>query len=208
MLPALALLAAGFGAKYKATRDAGKHRDRLRGAMEGYQRGQSNIAMKATEDMLQHQTPQARAAEFAGEERKISDSMAQTVGAARAHGAPAVAGAHSADFREASEKSASSVAERVRRAIEQMSTMRAPGAAGLNHSMRFGRAAGTVDGANQASANVGRAFLTDIDNVQPDPKLMLLGDVAMTAGGGMLGAPAAPLSLRQRLQMSGLWSAH
>jgi hypothetical protein len=118
-------------------------------------------------------------------------SLRDTVGAAQAFDAPQIAGNLSGDYRAAAERNATTIAERTRRAIEQLSAMGAPGEQQQRFGIRFGRSAGDVDASNLASERVGRGYMTDIRNVVPDPTMSTIGDVGMAVGSGMAGGAAA-----------------
>lgn len=172
--------------------------------MDAYQRGKSRESMAATEQMLEKQTPEARSTELADVTRDREASLRDTVGAAQAFDAPATAGKTSADFQRAQEAQAQSSSERIRRAIEQLATMGAPGEQKLKHQLRFGRAAGVVDASNQASESVGQAYMNDIRNVRPDPFLSLLSDIGMGVGTGMALAPAGAAASGSVVPNSGM----
>lgn len=191
MLPALAVLAGSALLKHQVNRQAQKRQDRLRGSMEAYQRSKSADSMAATEALLQKQTPQARDEEMQAVTDARAGSLRDTVGAAQAFDAPQIAGNLSPEYTRAQEAAADSVSARTKRAIEQLATMGAPGEQALKSGIRFGQTAGEVDAANNASAAVGRGYLTDIDNVRPDPLLSMVGDIGMAVGSGMIAAPAA-----------------
>jgi hypothetical protein len=147
------------------------------------------------------ETQTLEAARAAGMEKSV-ESMSQFVPLA-------TAGKPNEDRTKATGAAASTVAERTRRAIEQLSQMGAPGEQGVSQGKRFGQAAGVVSGTNSAIQNVGNAYRTDIGNVQADPTTMLSGDVLSAVGlGGMTRAgafldPAA--ATRTRLVQSKMW---
>jgi hypothetical protein len=120
--------------------------------------------------------------------------MQDTVKATQATEAEPLAGKLSNDYRAADARSADTVAARTKRAIEQLSTMGAPGEQGQRFNIRFGRAAGNVDAANRASNYVGNAAMTDMSNVQPNPFIGLLSQVGMGVGTGMAAGPAAGIA--------------
>jgi len=179
--------------KYQNDRAALKRQERFAGAMEAFQRKRSDEAMGATEQLVAKQTPEARGTELAALTGEREQSLRDTVGAAQAFDAPAIAGKVSGDYRAAQEQEATSIAERTRRAIEQLAAMGAPGEQQQKHQLRFGRAAGVVDASNTASDAVGRRYATDISNVRPNPFIDLLSQVGMGYGlGSMGGAAVAP----------------
>lgn len=194
MLPALALIAASAGLNYLNNQAAQKRRDQIRGSMEQYQRMKAAETQAATEKLLEQQTPEARSTELAKVTDERARSMQDTVKAAQATEAEPIAGKMSADFKAADARSADTVAARTKRAIEQLSTMGAPGEQGQRFNIRFGRAAGNVDAANRAAGYVGNAAMTDIGNVQPNPFIGLLSQVGMGVGTGMAAAPAAGIA--------------
>jgi hypothetical protein len=192
-IPALAIIAASALLKHQADRQALRRQESIRRSMEAYQRARARETEAATEELLKKQTPQARAEELKKLTGERESSLRETV-AATAPPASRIAGAVSQDYERAQEAQANTVAERTRRAIEQLAAMGAPGEQRLKFGTRFGRAAGQVDAANRASENVGNAFLRDIEGVRPNPWMSLAGEVGMGVGSGLLGAPwaAAP----------------
>lgn len=183
--------AAGMLAKYKADKDAQNRRESLRGGMEQYQRMKAQDNESSINQLVQKQTPAARGTELAAVTDDRARSLQGTVNAAQATEAAPIAGKLSGDYSAAQERAANTVSARTKRAIEQLSTMGAPGEVGLKSSMRFGRAAGVVDANNRAISNVGNAYMTDINNVRPDPFLNMAGDAAIAYGtSGALGGGA------------------
>lgn len=190
MLP-LVLIAASAGLNYLNNQEAQKRREQLRGSMEQYQRMKAAETQAATERLLEQQTPAARSTELAKVTDERARSMQDTVNATRATEGPPLAGKMSADYKAADARSADTVAARTKRAIEQLSTMGAPGEQGQRFGIRFGRAAGDVDAANRASNYVGNAYMTDMGNVQPNPFIGMLSQIGMGVGTGMAAGPAA-----------------
>jgi len=184
----LAILAASAFMKMQANEDAANRREAFRRSMESYQRTKANETQGATEALLKKQTPEARGAELADVTTDRERSLRDTVGAAQAFDAPGIAGKLPSDYTAAQEVNAARIAERTRKAIEQLASMGAPGEQAQAFGRRYGQAAGVVDASNRASANVGEGYLTDINNVRPDPFLSTLGDVGMAVGGSMAGS--------------------
>jgi hypothetical protein len=169
MLPALAVIAASALLKHHAIADAQRRQENIRRSMEQYQRSKAAETTAATEALIDKQTPAARAQEMADVTNERQQSLKDTVGAVQGLStATPVAGKLSGDFKSTEEANAGRIAERTRRAIEQMATMGAPSEQQQRFGIRFGRAAGTVDAGNRASANVGDAYLKDVANVQPN----------------------------------------
>jgi hypothetical protein len=194
MWPALLVLAASAFLKYQNDKAALERQQRFANAMEAFQRKKSSESMAATEELVKKQTPEARSTELADLTGAREQSLRDTVGAAQAFDQPGIAGKISSDYRAAEERKAATVAERTRKAIEQLAAMGAPGEQQLQHQLRFGRAAGVVDASNAASEAVGRRYGTDINNVRANPFVDLLSQVGMGVGSGMLFAPAAAAS--------------
>jgi hypothetical protein len=188
----LAVIAASMLAKYMANKQAQDRQGSLQQAMQNYQLSKAKQNEQATNQLLTQQTPQARSDELSNIEKSRETSMQGTVDAARA-ASPVVpvAGTNtSPDYQQASQAAATRVADKTKRAIQQLGTMGAPGEQGVASGLRFGRAAGNVDANNMAIANVGDGYMRDINNVRPDPTLSLIGDAGMAAGTGMMFAPA------------------
>lgn len=192
--------------KYAATSDAQNRQARLQAAMQNYQMQQAGNNEQAIRGLMDQQTPAARGAELQNIQASRAASMQSGVDAARA-AAPTtvVAGAAaSPDYQKASAVAADTVANRTKRAIEQLSVMGAPGEQAQQFGLRFGRAAGKVDAGNTAIGNVGNAYLNAINNTVPNPGLSAVGDglMAYGASGGFKSAPTA-----QPEQLSGPGSA-
>lgn len=183
------ILAASAAAKHVNDQEAIRRQEQIRRAMEAYQKGKSRESEAATEEVLKKQAPEERETELAQVTADRTQSLRDTVGAAQAFDAPATAGKLSADYRAAQEKEAGTIAERTRRAIQQLATMGAPGEQGQKHQLRFSKAAGVVDASNIASQKVGRAYINDINSVKPNPFIDLASQVGMAVGGGMIGGP-------------------
>ena len=183
----IAILAMSAFAKMQANEEAADRREAFRRSMEQYQRTKAAEVEQATDTLIKKQTPEARASELSDITVDRERSLRNTVGAAQAFDAPEIGGKLSADYRSTQEADAARIAERTRRAIEQLSTIGAPGEQAQAFGLRFGKAAGDVDAANAASRSVGGGYLRDIEGVEPDPFMTMLGDVGMAAGSAMLG---------------------
>lgn len=182
----IALLAFSALTKYEANNDASERREAFRRRMEAYQRTKVAEAGNATEQLLAKQTPEARGVELAEIGADRGQSLRDTVGAAQAFDAPQIAGKLSGDYRAGQEANATRVAERTRRAIEQLATMGAPQEQAEAFGKRFGTAATRVDGANSAMENVTRGYAADIEDVRPDPFLGTVSQLGTAVGQGML----------------------
>ncbi|TAK84365.1 MAG: hypothetical protein EPO20_14860 [Betaproteobacteria bacterium] len=195
-MAAVALMIAGSLIKARADEKANKRKQAFADAIRQYQVGKTGEMQRATERLLEKQTPDARAAELAQLTAERAKSMDTGVGAAQAFDAPPIAAKASSDYSAANEAAANRIAERTRRAIEQLAVMSAPGQQQLRHGLRFGAASGDVDAANAAIGNAARAGQTDISAVRANPWAHLAGDVMVGGGQGMLisgaGKPAAP----------------
>jgi hypothetical protein len=187
MLP---LLLAGLAVSRYADMEAEARRQKLLMAMRAYGRGQAQVGQAATENLLAQQTPQARASELAAVTADRSKSLGDTVAAAQTT-SPVLAGKLSGDYVRSQETAANTVAERTRRAIEQLSSMGAPGEQALKSGIRFGRAAGDVDASNSAIGNVSNAYMGDIKGTVANPALKLAGSAMMAYGGAKMGMPTA-----------------
>lgn len=172
---------------YAADRDAEKRRERLMNAMGAYKQGQAAIGRGATDALLAQQTPEARASELSKVTAGRAKSLTDSVAAAQTSNSAPLAGKLSPDYQRSQEAAANTVAERTRRAIEQLSKMGAPGEQGLAQGIRFGRAASVVDSSNSAIGNVGNAYMGAIRNTVADPALKLAGSGMMAYGGATAG---------------------
>lgn len=186
----LLVLAGSMLTKYMANSDASGRQMQMQRSMEAYQRSKAQQNEQAINSLMQQQTPDARKTELDNIEKSRETSMQGTVDAARAASPVTnVAGTNTSDdYQRASAASADTIANRTKRAIQQLGLMGAPGEQAITSGIRFGRAAGNVDANNSAISNVGNAYMTDIKNVHPDPFLSLIGDAGMGVGSGMLGA--------------------
>jgi hypothetical protein len=182
--------------KYGADAQATQRQDHLRQAMLAYQRSQAQNNTAAIGEMTAKQTPDARQTELQGIQAARVGSATQAVNTVQPAAPTSVAGAaQSPDYQKAQAAAADTVANRTKRAIQQMSVMGAPGEAGLASGIRFGRAAGKVDAGNQAISNVGNAYLTSIGNAVPNPALSMGGSALMaygSAGGNFGGGTTQP----------------
>jgi hypothetical protein len=110
-----------------------------------------------------------------------TQSLKDTVGAAQAFDAAPIAGKMSGDYAATQEANASRIAERTRRAIEQLSAMGAPGeqAAGLRPALRPRRGQRRC---REPRERERRARLhDDISNVKPDPLQRFLSNLQRSA---------------------------
>jgi hypothetical protein len=197
---AIAVLLAGLAAKHFANSEASDRANELQRAMETYQRARAQQNEAAIGKLVDAQTPEKRATDLAQTAASREQTMQSTIDAAHAASpvqAPAGASTGS-DYQRASSAAADTVAARTKRAIEQLGIMGAPGEQALTSGIRYGRAAGNVDAGNNAIANVGSGYMRDINNVQPDPFLSLLGDVGIAYGGGTLGTAASAAATRRK----------
>lgn len=183
----LGLQAGGAVMKGLAANDADIRRQKLLDAMGSYQRGNASKAMDTTGKFIEGSTPEARAAAANDAEMQAKAGFDRTVGAASAfENNGAVAGNLSDQFKAKSAESADAASKRNAMLIANLSKMRAPGIAGAAEARRYGRAAGDVSALNNANANVGGAFQTDISNVQESPWVGVGGDALTGVGQGLL----------------------
>lgn len=179
--------------KYGADAQATQRQQHLNNAMLAYQRSMAQNNTAAIGELTAKQTPAARQTELQGIQAARLGSATQAVNTVQPAAPTSVPGA-SPDYQKAQAAAADTVANRTKRAIEQMSVMGAPGEAGLASGIRFGRAAGKVDAGNQAISNVGNAYLTSIGNTVPNPGLSMGGSALMAygSGGGTFGGTTQP----------------
>jgi len=201
MLP---LILAGLAVSRIADAQAEGRKEALRKAMRAYQLNQAHLGQAATEQLIAQQTPEARATELATLTADRAKSLRDTVASVQTSNPTQIAGKLSPDYQRSQEAAANTVAERTRRAIEQLSTMGAPGEQSLQQGIRFGRAAGTVDASNSAIGRVGNAFMGDINNTVPNPGMKLLGSGMMAYGAGGMGAGGAMAAAPEQLSGPGM----
>lgn len=187
MFPALAIIAASMAAKYMANQDAADRQAQLARSMQAYQLTKARENQQAISNLTQTQTPDARAKQLADIQASRQQTMQGTVDQQRSAAPVTVSAGSTAskDYQDASAAAADTIANRTKRAIAQLGVMGAPGEDRLMNAIRFGRTAGTVDANNQAISNVGNAYMTDINNVRPNPFLTMAGDVGLGVGTGM-----------------------
>lgn len=175
-------------AKHMANKEAARRQNSLQQVMQNYQRSKAQENESAINQLVNQQTPAARKTELQNIDTSRQQSMGATVDAARA-ASPVTqpAGAVGGDYSNASQAAAMRVADRTKKAIEQLGTMGAPGEQAISSGVRFGRAAGNVDANNAAIGNVGSGYMRDINLVRPNQTLSLLGDIGLAVGGGALG---------------------
>lgn len=200
MLP---LLLAGMALSRYADTEAEARRHKLMMAMRAYGRGQAQVGQAATENLLAQQTPQARSTELAAVTADRAKSLGDTVAAAQVSNPAPLAGKVSGDYQRSQEAAANTVAERTRRAIEQLSSMGAPGEQGLKSGIRFGRAASVVDSSNSAIGNMNNAYMGDIRNTVPNPALKLAGSGLMAYGASSMGAGGTAAAAPEQLSGPG-----
>lgn len=183
----------GALAKYGANAQATQRQQHLNNAMLAYQRSMAQNNQTAIGDLTATQTPQARDAELKSIQASRVASATQAVNNATAAAPTNVVAGASPDYQRAQATAADTVANRTKRAIQQMSVMGAPGEEGLASGIRFGRAAGKVDAGNQAISNVGNAYMGAINRTVPNPFLSTGGDALMAYGsaGGNFGSSAS-----------------
>ncbi len=171
-----------------ADREAEDRRQRLLDAMKAYQTNKAKDSEAAIETLISKQKPDARQAELDAITASRAASLGASVDAVKSTNPAPIAGKLSPDYEKSQEQVAGTVAERTRRAIEQLSTMGAPGERDFKQGLRFGKAGTDVDAANTAIRNVGDAYMTDMNNVRASPGLKLIGGALMAYGGGGLGS--------------------
>lgn len=191
MAPILPLLI-GLGVSRAADQEAETRRQKLLDAMQAYQVDKAQKGQAEIQQLIATQRPDVRKAELDKITAARADSLASSVQAVQPTNPAPIAGKLSSDYQKSQEGTASTVAERTRRAIEQMSIMGAPGERDFANSVRFGHTAADVDSANTAINNVGQAYQTSMRNTVPNPWLKLAGQVMMAYGSAKLGANGDP----------------
>lgn len=184
MLPLLI----GLGISGLADAQAQAKREKLLNAMRAYQVGQTGATRGAIEGLIAAETPQARATDLANKIAERSDSLQKSVDSVQTTNPAPIAGKVSEDYKGSQAAAASRVADRTKRAIEQLSVMGAPGEDRLASGIRYGRAAGVVDAANSAIGNVGNAYMTHMNNTVPNPGMKLVGGALASYGAAKMGA--------------------
>lgn len=193
-----------------AQRSAAKKQNALANEMTAYRSEQAAKSRTAIEQFLNQQNPELRAQEKTQVTDELRTGLDQSVGAVkRFEPQQVIAGKVSDEYagRQASNEAA--LGDRVRRAIEQLSGIGAPGEVGMREARRFGQTATGVDANNRAAANVSGRYMDAIGNVRPDPFLTFASQLVQGAGiaagsGAFSPKPASPAYGLQTLPIGGL----
>lgn len=170
----------------KAASDQADKQQSLVDQMTQYKLQKSAEGQAATSKFLDTQDPAQRQAAVASTQQGIASNLQNSVKAAQQYQTPQnFAGKVSGDYTQRAASDAGTVADRLKRSIDQLSTIGAPAQTDLQRSLQLGQASTGVAGANSAAANVGNAFDTGINNVRPDPFLTLAAQIAGGAGKGL-----------------------
>lgn len=180
----LGLQAGGTLLRGQAAADAADRRAVLTKALGAYQTGNAKKSTALTGKYIEGATPEARAAALSAAENEARTGYERTIGASGAQDRP-VAGKLSEQYSTAQSASADAISRRTKAIIENLSKMRAPGVAGAAEARRYGLAAGDVDALNSANENVGRAFGSDVENVQASPWAMEGANLLSGIGQGL-----------------------
>lgn len=169
-----------------------KRQKKLAEAMSNYQLSKSQESQAAIKGFTDTIQPDAKAAERTDINAELEQGLDSSVGAVRKFEAPQqIAGKVSDDFTQRTASNQGTVADRIRRAVQQLSIIGTPAEQGLRESRRLGVAAGTVDGANSAANNVGAAYMRGIQLQRPNPALsfgsQIFGGLSRAGGGGSFG---------------------
>ena len=196
--PWLVPMLASGALQFISQNDVARRQNRLQAAMDEYQRSKARESTAATERYLDTLRPESRAADVREERALAQQGLERSVGASSAFQTPNdYAGVMTPDFAGVRSVGRKVNDDRLKRAIEQLSTSGAVGGIGIRDATRFGRSASDVDAANSASRYVGSAYERDIANVRPNPLLgfasqLLSGYGTAVAGGAKFPRPSAP----------------
>lgn len=179
------LIAASAILKMKEGMRTNKRQEALANAMRDYQASKARDSEQAINQLVDQSSPQARSTEMSNVTKSKVDEMNRDVSAVtpQATNAGVPLAPEAASYKE---RSAQTVSDRTKRAIEQMAAMQAPAQARQDYGIRFGRTAGKVGANTDAIRSMGDAYATDIGNVKNNPYVDMLSQIGMSVGGGML----------------------
>jgi hypothetical protein len=176
------VLLASAAAKRINDRNAERRQEEIANAMRAYNLIQAQKSQAATEELLGQQTPEKRAAEMEQSVASRAASMGESVKAAKASDVTALNAKPSEARQQSQDRAADTLANRTKRAIENLSVMSAPGDVNQAFGFRAGRAAGTIDSANRAIGRYSRASINDINSVRANPWVDMAASAGMAYG--------------------------
>lgn len=193
----IAMMAGSTIMQGMAQRSAEKRQKSLSDAMTVYRMQKAGESQEQISKFLETIQPGAKEGERAQVIDELSQGLSDSVGAVRKFEAPQqIAGKVSDDYLNRRASNDASTGETIKRAIEQLSVIGAPGQTDMREARRYGQAATGVQSANQAANNVSGYYQQAIGNVRPDPFLSLGSQVAaglgMASAMGGLGKKPAP----------------
>jgi hypothetical protein len=185
----IAVAVAGTAASAAISNQAQKKQEarqkQLIESMNAYKLQKSREGEAATSKFLASESPEAHAAEAVSSRDALAQNLNQAVGAQQAFETPQnFAGKVSTDYTNRVASNESTTAARLKRSIDQLAGIGAPGQSALGTSLRFGEAAGGVSAANSAANTVGGAYTDAAGNVRQDPYLLLASQIVKGAGQG------------------------
>lgn len=130
--------------------------------------------------------PTQRASDLVAAQTGLNSDYTKSVGESMAFDPSGpISGKISQQYKTDSAGQADAASARLKKIIENLSVMRAPGQVAQTVGRRYGLAAGGVGGVNSNIASAGGAGSTDIEGVQPNPWLTGAGDALTGASQGI-----------------------
>lgn len=171
---------AGPAMSWYANKQVGQRANAINNQATGYKLGQSGRAMDATSGLLTNTVaPAAVATNDATAKATLASNLGNTIAANRSYEqGPNFGGKVTADYAGRFASNNADTADRIKRAIDQFSTIGAPAVRRQGDAVQLAQAANTVAGANTASRNVGAQYNAAIDTVRPNPLLQFGAQLA------------------------------
>lgn len=170
----------------RAAEKQAKRQQELADQMNSYRLMKAREGEAATTKFLDTEAPEQRAVEMSATQGALASNLEKSVGAQQAFETPQnFAGKVSEGYGQRVASNEAATSDRLKRSIQQLAAIGAPGQRDLTRSLRLGEAAGGVGSANSAAGNVSNSYLTGINNTGADPFLMLASQLAAGAGRGV-----------------------
>jgi hypothetical protein len=157
---------------------AQRKQDNLAQQMRQFDLTKTKASTDAINKFLDSAKPEARAQDMAQGKADTTANLNDAIGTSQAYLKPSnFQGKVTSSYADRAGSDAASAGQRIKAAIDQLSTINAPHRQNFDQSLRYGLAAGDVDAANSGMRDVNQAFQTDMSNVRPDPFLSLASQV-------------------------------
>lgn len=184
MIP-IAIMAAGTMMQHKASEDSLAGQSKLISQEQLARSAKAREGTGVTSRLIDTLQPDARSAQDAAIRAEMEGQLGRSIDTARSYEQPEQFGGKvSDDYYSARETGRQTVNDRLRRALEQMSTLGVSGQRGLEDKFRYSQAASDIGGLQGDSAGLGRAYGAARSLEQPDPFLNLAGQLTQGVGMG------------------------